>query len=205
MLRIEQIKAARALLRMKQSELAQKAGVSISTLNNIERGVQTDPKTSTMRAIRQALEVEGIEFTLHESGDIGLFLKSSERTKTKTKILIIDDSTADRLLYKAWLAKHPHRTMQFIEADNAKDGLNAFLKHKPDCIILDFKMYGTDGFQLLVNMKQKVSIVPPIIFVTGMHNPVVEKAVRGHGVNAYFFKKDLSKEKLCAAIDSVLL
>lgn len=44
----------------KQSELAKAAGISLATLNNIERGIG-DPRSSTLEAIRVALEEAGIE------------------------------------------------------------------------------------------------------------------------------------------------
>ncbi|MDD9901596.1 MAG: helix-turn-helix transcriptional regulator [Alphaproteobacteria bacterium] len=68
----EQIKAARAMLDMKQSELAEKAGVSLATLNNIERGA--DSRVSTLKKIRAALENEGVEFTGERGGAPGLSL-----------------------------------------------------------------------------------------------------------------------------------
>lgn len=69
----EQIKAARAMLNMKQSELAKKAGVSLATLNNIERG--SDSRVSTLDKIRKALESEGIEFIGEQTSEPGLRLK----------------------------------------------------------------------------------------------------------------------------------
>jgi len=48
------------MLGISQKQLAKKAGVAIATLNNIERGVQTDPKISTIKAIQGALEKDGI-------------------------------------------------------------------------------------------------------------------------------------------------
>ncbi len=44
----------------KQSDLAKVAGISLATLNNIERGIG-DPRTSTLEAIRIALEEAGVE------------------------------------------------------------------------------------------------------------------------------------------------
>lgn len=60
MLTPAQIRAARALLNVKQSELAKVAGISLATLNNIERGVG-DPRASTLDAIGRALDQAGIE------------------------------------------------------------------------------------------------------------------------------------------------
>lgn len=55
-----QIRAARAMLEVKQTELASAAGISLATLNNIERGV-ADPRSSTLAAIERALKNAGIE------------------------------------------------------------------------------------------------------------------------------------------------
>lgn len=56
-----QIRAARSLIGIKQSDLARGAGISLATLNNIERGIG-DPRTSTLEAIERALTGAGIEF-----------------------------------------------------------------------------------------------------------------------------------------------
>ena len=54
-----QIRAGRALINAKQSELAKAAGVSLATLNNIERGLG-DPRASTLESIQRALEAAGV-------------------------------------------------------------------------------------------------------------------------------------------------
>ena len=61
MINPREIRAARALLNLKQSELAQAAGISLATLNNIEREA-ADPRISTIRSIQKALTERGIEF-----------------------------------------------------------------------------------------------------------------------------------------------
>lgn len=61
MITIAQIKAARAMLGLKQSELAALAGVSLATLNNLERGA-SGPRAGTLLMIERALEKEGIRF-----------------------------------------------------------------------------------------------------------------------------------------------
>ncbi len=60
MITSSQIRAARAIISAKQSELAKAAGISLATLNNIERGVG-DPRTSTLDAIERALHRAGVE------------------------------------------------------------------------------------------------------------------------------------------------
>lgn len=57
-----QIRAARAMLGIPQSELAERSGISKTGLANIESG-KADPKASTLTAIQRALEAAGIRFT----------------------------------------------------------------------------------------------------------------------------------------------
>ncbi len=194
------------MLGLKQHELAEKAGLSTGTLNNIERGVQTDPKLSTLKAIQKALEAEGIQFTEGETGELGIRLKPPHPHPYSGTItlLIIDDSQSDRKLYKAWLGKQPDKKYKIIEAGNAKEGYEAFIKYTPACIILDFMMYGKDGFQLLIEMKRENPEIPPIIFVTAMHSDVVEKDAIALGVHTYLDKKNLTKERLYNAVTKAL-
>ena len=64
MLTSEQIRAARAMLRIEQRDLAERSGVSLETVKRIERTPgAVSAYTSTMAAIQRALEDCGIEFT----------------------------------------------------------------------------------------------------------------------------------------------
>ena len=63
MITAEQIRAARALLRLDQSGLARRAGVSVATLRRIERGAQKARFAGqTVKSIQHALEAAGAEF-----------------------------------------------------------------------------------------------------------------------------------------------
>ena len=58
-----QIRAARALLRLSASELAQRAGVGIQTIKRFEAVDGVPPsRSSTLMDVQAALEAAGIEF-----------------------------------------------------------------------------------------------------------------------------------------------
>ena len=64
MLTSEQIRAARAMLRIEQRDLAEKSGVSLETIIRIERTPgQISAYTGTVDKLRRALESAGIEFS----------------------------------------------------------------------------------------------------------------------------------------------
>ena len=72
-----QLRAARALLDWNQTELANKAGVSVETIKRLEGivGSLEATKVSTLDAITKALNKAGVEFT---NGDApGVRLKSN--------------------------------------------------------------------------------------------------------------------------------
>lgn len=56
-----QIKAARALLGLRQVDLAEKSGIAEITVKALERG-NGDPRISTIEKVRKALENAGVEF-----------------------------------------------------------------------------------------------------------------------------------------------
>lgn len=64
MLTSEQIRAARAMLRIEQRDLAEKSGVSLETIKRIERTPgRISAYTGTVDKLRRALELAGIEFS----------------------------------------------------------------------------------------------------------------------------------------------
>ena len=204
MITVEQIRAARVMLNLKQKELAKLAGISVATLNNIERGAQTDPKISTMSYIREALEKRGIEFIFEPFGGVGVCYKPALANKKKAVILIVDDNKADRTLYRKWLSGENDKDYHIVEASCAASGLDLYHKIKPDCVILDFMMYGTDGFQLLTRLKKEQSRCPPIVFITGMHNAILEESAKAQGVYCYLNKQMMRPEALREAVEGAL-
>lgn len=66
MITAEQIKAARALLRLEQEELARRSGVSVTTIRRLEAASGEDSVApATVGTIVKALEEAGVEFIHH--------------------------------------------------------------------------------------------------------------------------------------------
>jgi transcriptional regulator with XRE-family HTH domain len=79
----DQIRAARALLRLEQAEVAQQAHVSVATLRRVECSAET-PRASdrAVKAIQQALEAAGVEFI-----DNGVRRRSARTTEEREQML----------------------------------------------------------------------------------------------------------------------
>ena len=70
MITAAQCRAARALLSWSQADLAERAGVGIVTVHQLEAGVG-QPRRSTLDVVRRALEAGGVEF-IDENGGAGV-------------------------------------------------------------------------------------------------------------------------------------
>ena len=66
MITSDQCRAARALLRWTQEQLASTAGIGLSTVEAFEAGLR-QPISRNLTAIKQAFENTGVEF-IHENG-----------------------------------------------------------------------------------------------------------------------------------------
>lgn len=79
MITAEQIKAARALLRLEQEELARRSGVSVTTIRRLEAADgERLVAENTVRNVVRALEEAGVEF-IHQ----GVSVKTPPRNKVE--------------------------------------------------------------------------------------------------------------------------
>jgi transcriptional regulator with XRE-family HTH domain len=62
-----QVRAARALLKWSQQDLAAKASLFIGTIKDFERGV-SNPRMSTLLALEKVFRKSGVEFIEPEGG-----------------------------------------------------------------------------------------------------------------------------------------
>ena len=69
--------------------------------------------------------------------------------KTDLRILIIDDSAEDRLVYKRLLSRQEDVSYEFIDADNGEDGIELFNTENPDCTLLDYNISDMTGLEVL--------------------------------------------------------
>jgi transcriptional regulator with XRE-family HTH domain len=82
----EQLRAARAMARIEQSDLAKVAKVSVDTIKRLERTIgPVSANVLTVNAVTQALEAVGVEFIEENGGGPGVRLrKGSHEFREKT-------------------------------------------------------------------------------------------------------------------------
>lgn len=119
-------------------------------------------------------------------------------------VLIIDDDSSERELYRQWLGRDGRHTYTIHEAENGKEGYRLLLDITPDCVLLDFLMTDRDGFEFLDTLRKTLPLMPPVIFLTGYHtNQIAEDAVL-MGASYYIDKSALTPEKLHLVVSNAI-
>lgn len=92
----EQVRAARAMARIEQVDLAERAGVSVDTIKRLERTAgPLSANVATVEAVQRALESAGIEFT--NGGQPGVRMRNSLALADQEKFLF-DSNIFDQIL-----------------------------------------------------------------------------------------------------------
>ena len=99
------------------------------------------------------------------------------------QLLLVDDE--ERFLHTTKILLEKRGVVTFI-ATNGADALKAMDEHRIDVVILDVKMPGIDGVEVLRKTKQKHPLVE-VIMLTG--HASVESAVEGLKLGAFDYVK----------------
>lgn len=99
-------------------------------------------------------------------------------------LLIVDDQTGIRLLLDEVFRKEGYQTYL---ASNGMEALQLVQEKEPDCILLDMKMPGIDGIEVLKKIKKEWANIPVIMMTAYDEIEMTEDAI-GLGAELYFTK-----------------
>jgi len=116
-------------------------------------------------------------------------------TPIKLKILIIDDSPEDRLVYKRYLKQHSKFHYQIIETELGSEGIRLAENEQPDCILLDYHLPDLNGLEVLSQLSRK-KISSAVIMLTGQSHPDRDILAIKAGASDYLAKEKLNSQIL---------
>ena len=117
----------------------------------------------------------------------------------KQHILIIDDDEVDRkrvlrsLTQTGWNA-------DVAQAPSAVEARRLIAGQTFDCILLDYQLPGTDGFELLVELREVLGVKTPVVMLTGEGNEMVAVEAMKRGASDYLPKSLLAADTLLRVI-----
>ena len=103
------------------------------------------------------------------------------------KILIIEDNTQDRMLYRRFLGPQPgQESLEIHEATDGAEGLIRFREVRPDCVLLDYNLPDTDGLAMLAQLAEVVPVQTLcVVMITGMGSESLAVRVLNRGAIDY--------------------
>jgi two-component system, NtrC family, nitrogen regulation response regulator NtrX len=114
-------------------------------------------------------------------------------------ILIIDDDKSVRDSLKMIL-EYEHYEVEF--AENGQQGIQKLDRFPADVVLLDVKMSGMDGIEVLIKIRQKSEKLP-VVMISG--HGTIETAVEATKLGAFdFLSKPLDRDKLLVTIRNAL-
>ncbi|MBN2013623.1 MAG: response regulator [Candidatus Altiarchaeota archaeon] len=116
------------------------------------------------------------------------------------KILTIEDSTFERKAIRDMLARAGYTSV--VEAESGEIGLERYKKEKPDLVLLDLRMPGMPGMEVLEELKKINPRVRVIIVSIVRKKETVDEALK-LGVEAYV-SKPITTEKLIPEVKKAL-
>ena len=119
----------------------------------------------------------------------------------KITILLVEDEALVREGLHSLLKKEPF-VKEVYQAGTSLEFYEKMAIHPIDLILLDLRLQGSSGLDLLASMKKK-RVQPKVVAVTGLEGVEVVIHLLKAGVNGIIFKLDGYKEIL-AAIKSVM-
>ena len=115
------------------------------------------------------------------------------------KILIVDDSTTARLMFKMYFPKDYPATIE--EADSYDSALARAGEIRPDIIFLDYNMPGKNGIDVARALVDS-GISAKLVLLSANLQQSVQDAAQGLGF-AKIIEKPITKEKLISAMKDI--
>jgi len=113
----------------------------------------------------------------------------------ETKILVIDD---EKNILESIKMVLDYENYQVETSGSGLDGLELFKSMNPDIVLLDVKMPGFDGIEVLKNLKN-INKLSEIIMISGHSG--IQEALEAARLGAFdFLEKPISREKLLLTV-----
>ena len=128
-------------------------------------------------------------------------MEASPTVSSAATVLVVDDNGDNRALARATLEDEGYRV---LEATGGEEGVQAFAKHVPDCVLLDVRMPGVDGFTACTRIRElPEGRQTPIIFLTAQRDIDTFDRARSSG-GTDFLTKPIRPAELVVRVQTAL-
>ncbi|MBS0354788.1 MAG: diguanylate cyclase [Proteobacteria bacterium] len=122
---------------------------------------------------------------------------------TQGRILIIDDDEVDRKAARRALERSGWNGV-IATAENAQAAMAQLHAERFDCILLDYRLPGQDGLDLLQQLGSTPGMTTPIVMLTGEGNEMIAVEAMKRGAFDYLPKSQLAPDTLYRIVAQAL-
>lgn len=101
------------------------------------------------------------------------------------KILVIDDEPDLRLLVRIILESAGY---EIVEATSGEEGLDRITDERPGLVLLDIRLPGIDGWEVLERMRADHSGDIPVVIMSAHSSPRTLEKAKEQGTQGYLVK-----------------
>ncbi|AUX25630.1 uncharacterized protein SOCEGT47_061790 [Sorangium cellulosum] len=124
-----------------------------------------------------------------------------EQQEPRSRVLVVDDNEQNRALAQATLEDDGY---DVVLAASGEEGIGQFERHRPDCVLLDVRMPGMDGFAVCARIRGlPEGADTPIVFLTALRDvDTFDSALRAGGDD--FLTKPVRPAELLVRVQTAL-
>lgn len=127
-------------------------------------------------------------------------MKESHQEDRAVRVLMVDDSAAERKLCRLLLDEAHGSRLEFFEADTAAGGLETVRGKSPDCVLLDYRLPDMTGLDFLARLNGEFGSPPAVVMLTGVTSEQVAVEAMKAGAQDYLVKDRITSDSLSMAI-----
>ena len=123
--------------------------------------------------------------------------------ETTWALLIVDDSSSDRTIYRRYLRQDPHQAYDIAEVSLAEQGLELCRHKRFSVILLDFRLPDMSGLQVLNILREQYPHTAVIMLTAHGDEQIAVHAMKS-GAQDYLVKDGLNPDILQRTIRNVI-
>lgn len=125
-------------------------------------------------------------------------------TQSSRTVLMVDDASENRELYRRCLIRDQEYVYTFWEATSGKAGLLLWQQHQPDVVLVDCCLPDMNGLEFLVSFSSSSQLPCSVIAVTGQgHEAIAVQAIEA-GAHGYIVKGQVTPERLRLTVSAAI-
>jgi signal transduction histidine kinase/FixJ family two-component response regulator len=148
--------------------------------------------------------VDNVNTWIKDKAVKGFYMAIASMRDTRT-LIVVDDSAADRKIYRRFLLKDPQNSYDILEADSAEEGLALCQQMQCHVVLLDFCLPDMTGLEFLDRLQEfHVNFSAPVIMLTGHGDEAIAVQAIKRGAQDYLVKQYLQPDVLQIAVRNAI-